>query len=244
MKFRNFNWFGSFQNIQLIQSLLFALLHIQQSIIGFDNTGAHFYQRIFAKERICNCLPNICGFRLGKIIISLKDLIGLLGNSVAGTFVRAWEIAADIIEKIGNTAKIHRRTHAYRNDGCFLYVHCQCSGNFCYGESISLEISVHKFLAGLCHGFHKDIMIFLKVFFQIIRNFALFLLTFINIFPSGLFHNIYIAYKFTIFTNWEMKWCDLLAVKLCQLFYNLTVTYIVNIHVCDKDHSRKFIFLT
>ena len=85
-------------------------------------------------------------------------------------------------------------------------------------------------------------MIFLKVFVQVFRNLALLFLAFVNIFSSGLFHNVYIACKFTVLTNREMKRRDLLAVKLCQFFYNFTITDVIHIHIRYKEHTRKFIF--
>ena len=87
-------------------------------------------------------------------------------------------------------------------------------------------------------------MIFLEIFIQVFRNRAFLFFTFIYVFTSGLFYYVYISYEFTVFTDREMKRCDLLAVEFCKLFYNFTVADIVYIHICYKDHSRKFIFLT
>ena len=101
MKFRNLIRLGAFQNIQLIQALFLSFFYIEKCIIGFDNTGSNLDKGIFADKRVNNGFPYICGFRFGKIIICLKDLICLLGNSVARTFIRAWEISADIIQKVG-----------------------------------------------------------------------------------------------------------------------------------------------
>ena len=101
MKLRNLIRLGAFQNIQLIQTFFLSSFYIEKSIIGFDNTGSNLDKGIFADERINDCFPYICGFRFGKIIICLKNLICLLGNSIAGAFIRAWEISADIVKKIG-----------------------------------------------------------------------------------------------------------------------------------------------
>ena len=40
-----------------------------------------------------------------------------------------------------------------------------------------------------------------------------------------------------------MKRSDSLAVQLCQLFHDLTIADIIHVHICNKDHSRKLIFL-
>ena len=107
-KFRNFDRFGTFQNIEFIYALFCSLLYIKKCIIGFQHTGAYLDQRIFTKERICDSLKYISGFRLGKVIIRLKDLVGLLCDTVAGTSARTREVTADIIQKIGYTTKIYR----------------------------------------------------------------------------------------------------------------------------------------
>ena len=86
-------------------------------------------------------------------------------------------------------------------------------------------------------------MVFLQVFGQVIRNRAFFLAGLINISSSCLLHNIDITYKLTILTDREMKGSDPLAVQLCQLFHDLTIADIIHVHICNKDHSRKFIFL-
>ena len=86
-------------------------------------------------------------------------------------------------------------------------------------------------------------MIFLQIFIQVFRNLAFLFLTFIYVFTSCLFYNVYISYEFTVFTDWEMKRCDLLAIKLCELLYYFTIADIIYVHVSYKDHSRKFIFL-
>ena len=62
-------------------------------------------------------------------------------------------------------------------------------------------------------------MIFLKIFVEIFRNVTFLFFVFFNIFSSGLFYNIYIADKFTVFTNREMERSDLFAIKLCQFLY-------------------------
>ena len=41
-----------------------------------------------------------------------------------------------------------------------------------------------------------------------------------------------------------MKRCNFLSVKSLQIFHYLTVTCIVNIHICHKDHTWKMIFFT
>ena len=87
-------------------------------------------------------------------------------------------------------------------------------------------------------------MIFLQIFIQVFRNRAFLFLTFIYVLTSCLFYNIYISYKFAVFTNREVKRCDLLAVEFSELFYYFTVADIIYVHICNKDHSRKFIFLT
>ena len=69
----------------------------------------------------------------------LQNFVGLLGNTVAGTFVRAWEISADVVQKVGYAAKIDRGSHAYWNNACILYIGGKCCGNFCNGELISLK---------------------------------------------------------------------------------------------------------
>ena len=86
-------------------------------------------------------------------------------------------------------------------------------------------------------------MIFLKIFCQIIRNRAFFFTGLVNVSSSGLFHNIDITYKLTVFTDREMKRSDPLAIQLCQLFHDLTIADIIHVHIGNKDHSRKFIFL-
>ena len=55
---------------------------------------------------------------------------------------------------------------------------------------------------------------------QVFRNRAFLFLTFIYVLTSCLFYNIYISYKFAVFTNWEVKRCDLLAVEFsdCLLY--------------------------
>ena len=87
-------------------------------------------------------------------------------------------------------------------------------------------------------------MIFLQIFIQVFRNLAFLFLTFIYVFTSGLFYNVYISYEFTVFTDREVKRCDLLAIEFCELLYNFTVADIIYVHICNEDHSRKFIFLT
>ena len=85
-------------------------------------------------------------------------------------------------------------------------------------------------------------MIFFKIFVEIFRNVTFLFFVFFNIFSSGLFYNIYIADKFTVFTNREMERSDLFAIKLCQFLYYFTVADIIYIHICYKEHTRKFIF--
>ena len=107
-KLRNFDRFGTFQNIEFIYTLLCSLLYIEKCIIGFQHTGAYLDQRIFTKERICDGLKYIGRFCLGKVIIGLKDLVSLLCDTIAGTSAWAWEVTADIIQKVRYTAKVHR----------------------------------------------------------------------------------------------------------------------------------------
>ena len=87
-------------------------------------------------------------------------------------------------------------------------------------------------------------MIFFQIFIQIFRNLTFLLAASVDIFSSGLFYNIYIAHKLSVFTDREMKRRDLFAVKLCQLFHDLTIADIINIHFCYKEHTRKIVFLT
>ena len=55
-------------------------------------------------------------------------------------------------------------------------------------------------------------MIFFQIFIQILWNITWFFTCFVNIFTTGLFDNIDISYEFTIFTDWEMEWCDFFAI--------------------------------
>ena len=212
MKFRNLDGLGALKHIQLIQTFLNTLLYVKKCVICLNYTRAYLDQGIFAKERIYNRLPYIGRFSLSKVIISLKDLIGLLCNTIAGSFIRAWEISADIIQQVGNTPQIHRGTHAHRHNTCFLDIGSKCCRNLCNRELIAFKITIHKFFACFSYRLHQDIMVFFKVLFQVIRNRAFFFHAFVNIFSAGLFHNIYIAYKLTILTDREMKRCDLLAI--------------------------------
>ena len=41
-----------------------------------------------------------------------------------------------------------------------------------------------------------------------------------------------------------MKWCNLLSIQFLQIFDYLTIAGIINIHIRNKDHTRKFVFLT
>ena len=107
-KLRNFDRFGTFHDIKLVYTLLCSLLYIKKCIIGFQHTGAYLDQRIFTKERIRDSLKYIGGFCLGKVIIGLKDLVSLLCDTIAGTSAWAWEVTADIIQKVRYTAKVHR----------------------------------------------------------------------------------------------------------------------------------------
>ena len=88
--------------------LLCSLLYIKKCIIGFQHTGAYLDQRIFTKERIRDGLKYIGRFCLGKVIIGLKDLVSLLCDTIAGTSAWAWEVTADIIQKVRYTAMVHR----------------------------------------------------------------------------------------------------------------------------------------
>ena len=107
-KLRNFDRFGTFHDIKLVYTLLCSFLYIKKCIIGFQHTGAYLDQRIFTKERIRDGLKYIGGFCLGKVIIGLKDLVSLLCDTIAGTSAWAWEVTADIIQKVRYTAKVHR----------------------------------------------------------------------------------------------------------------------------------------
>ena len=73
-----------------------------------------------------------------------------------------------------------------------------CIRDSCYGEGISLEITIHKFFAGLCNRLHQSFMVFLQVFGQVIRNRAFFLAGLVNVSSSGLFHNIDISYELAV----------------------------------------------
>ena len=106
MKLADLKRLGAFQYIELVQTFFHALLYIKQRVIRFDNAGAYLNERIFAQERINDRLPYIGGFCLGKIIIRLVDLVGLLLNTVAGALIRAGEIAADVIQKIGRAIRL------------------------------------------------------------------------------------------------------------------------------------------
>ena len=86
-------------------------------------------------------------------------------------------------------------------------------------------------------------MILLKVLIQIRRNLTLFLLSLVDIFSSGLLHNVNISHELAILTDREMQRGNLLAIKLGKLIYYLTVTYIVHVHIGNENHSRKFILL-
>ena len=86
-------------------------------------------------------------------------------------------------------------------------------------------------------------MIFLKVLIQVRRNRTFFLLSLVNIFSSGLLHNVYISHKLAVLTNWEMKRSNLLAVKLSKLIYYLTIADIVHVHIGNENHTRKFVLL-
>ena len=121
MKLRNLIRLGAFKNIQLIQTFFLSSFYIEKSIIGFDNTGSNLDKGIFADERISDCFPYICRFRFGKIIICLKNLICLLGNSIAGAFIRAWKYP-QISSRRLDTPQITGAPRTYRNNASVLYV--------------------------------------------------------------------------------------------------------------------------
>ena len=214
VEFRNLDRFGSFQYIEFVQLFFGFLIYIIQNIVALDNSGANLDHGIFSDKRIDNGFEDRRRFGFLEIVICLEDFVGRGVQTCAGTVRRTREIAADVIQQVGHTLKIDRRTHTYRNERTVSHVHRQSSGNLRHGELLAAKIAIHKFLAGLSDRFHQSLAVFLQIFFGIFRNLTLFFLVFINITAAFVLYNINIADEFFVFTDWHVQRSDPFSIQL------------------------------
>ena len=97
MQFRHFLRLVAAHHVKLADFHFLCLLLIVQYVIGLQYARIYLNQRIFADERIGDCLKYVCALCLCYIIVTVKDLIRLHIDAFAGTLLRAGEILDDII---------------------------------------------------------------------------------------------------------------------------------------------------
>ena len=243
VKFFHFNGLASLKHVQLSNLFLHILIYIVYQIVGLKYAGIYLNQGILADKRVNDGLPDIGGFRLGEIIVRMEDVVGLHINSGHFSVFRAGKILDDIVKQRVNSLTEHTGTHRHGNDASVAHVGAQSRPDFRLRESLSAEVSLHHFFAGLGNRFHKRVAAKLEVCLVVFGNLAFHhFLALPSV--SGLGNNVDIAHEFFVFTDWQMERSHLLAEHLRHILHYLTERSVIHIHIADIYHSGELIFFT
>ena len=98
MKLWNFHGLIALEHVDLTDLLFNVLVHVVHHVVGLQNAGVHLDQGVLTDERIHDGLPDICGFRLGEIVICVINLTSLIINSGHLTVLRAREVLDDVVK--------------------------------------------------------------------------------------------------------------------------------------------------
>ena len=155
---------------------------------------------------------------------------------------RTREVLNDVVKQSIHSLAKHIRSHAHRHNTSITHICPKGCSNFRLRESFTAKVALHHLFTGLRHWFHKGVAAKLQVCLIVLRN-----LTFHHILAlppvACLGNDIYISYKFFIFTDWQMERRHLLSKHLRHILHNLPERSIVNIHVAHINHTGQLIFL-
>ena len=244
MKLVHFNGLIASHDIKLVQLLFCFCRRVEQYIVRFNHTGANLDQRIFSNERVRNGLEHIGRFCFGEIVICLEDLVGLGVDAGTLLLVRRRQKLHDVIQHIMDVPKLDAGAHGYRNDTSVIHIHLHGSTDLTHRELFACKITLHEFLAGLCHRIHHGFPVDVKVRLTVIRNLTVLSGADAGETASCHLHDIYVTYKLLILTDRLIERRNLLAVQIRQRLHYFTERSIVHIHIRYKEHARQLVFLT